>query len=365
MPTTFNVISLGNFASIDPTEGNTQSENAASLVGQTFGGVGNSLVDNIQSFSTGSTGFSGGTANAYDMNNAVSNDTFSINGGPDQVFDGTAVYNATITYIDGTTATISAVIFQDTAGNTYLAPEFSANADQAALEAGAIRSLSLDSLAGNNYSGMSGSREFFDFVTCFTTGALIAIEDGAVPVESLREGDEVMTRDHGMQTIRWIGASTCAALGNFVPVRIMAGSLGCGLPRRDLIVSPQHRMLISSHIARRVVGEQEVLVPAKKLIGLPGIDYADDMIAVTYYHLLLDRHEVIFAEGAPTESLMIGPMAQQNMGKEALAEINALFPDLIPSASCSARLIPEGKQMKALVARHKKNTQPLLQLLTS
>ena len=124
MPTTFNVISLGNFASIDPTEGNIQFENAASLVGQTFGGVGNSLVNDIQSFSTGSTGFGGGNTSAYDMNNSALNEAFSINGGPDQVFDGTAVYNATITYIDGTTATITAVVFQDSAGNTYLSRNF-------------------------------------------------------------------------------------------------------------------------------------------------------------------------------------------------------------------------------------------------
>ena len=362
MPTTFNVISLGNFASIDPTEGNTQSENASSLVGQTFGGVGNALVNDFQKFSTGSTGFGGGNTTAYDMNNSVSNDTFSINGGPDQVFDGTAVYNATITYVDGTTATFTAVVFQDTTGNTYLAPEFSANADQAALEAAAIRSLSLDSLVGNNYSGMTGSRETFNFVTCFTTGALITTRNGVFPVEDLREGDGVVTRDHGVQTIRWIGASTCAALGHFVPVRIAAGALGQGLPHRDLIVSQQHRMLISSHIARRIVGEQEVLMPAKKLIGLPGIDYAEDMITVTYYHMLLDNHEVIFAEGAPTESLMTGPMARHIMGADAIAEINALFPDLIRSASYPARSIPQGQQARMLVARHKKNTQPLLQL---
>jgi len=100
-------------------------------------------------------------------------------------------------------------------------------------------------------------------------------------------------------------------------------------------------MLISSHIARRIVGEQEVLMPAKKLIGLPGVDYA---------------------EGAPTESLMTGPMARQAIGSDGVAEINALFPDLILSASYPARSIPRGQQARALVARHKKNNQPLLQL---
>ena len=113
-------------------------------------------------------------------------------------------------------------------------------------------------------------------------------------------------------------------------------------------------MLISSHIARRIVGEQEVLMPAKKLIGLPGVDYAEDMISVTYFHLLLDNHEVIYAEGAPTVSLMTGPMARQAIGSDGLAAINALFPALILSASYPARSIPRGQQARALVARHKK-----------
>ena len=189
MATTFDVISLGVVADIDTTEGNTTAENASSLVGLTFGGVGNSLVNNIQTMSPGTTGSAGGSATAYDMNNSAANEAFSINGGADQTFDGTSIYNATITYIDGTTATITAVIFQDTAGNAYLAPEFSANADQTALEAGAIRSLTLDSLVGNGYSGLTASREAPSYVTCFTTGARILTLSGERAVEDLQVGD--------------------------------------------------------------------------------------------------------------------------------------------------------------------------------
>ncbi|WP_371225961.1 Hint domain-containing protein [Roseovarius sp. 2305UL8-3] len=361
MPTTFNVISLGNFASIDTVEGNTNAENAASLVGQTFGGVGDSLVNDVQSFSSTGAGFGGGNATAYDQNNNASNDTFSIDGGPAQTFDSSVVYNATITYIDGTTANITAVVFQDTAGNTYLAPEFSANADQTALEAGAIRSLTLNSLSGSNFSGMTGNRQTFNFVTCFTSGAMIATRDGEVKVEQLEVGDQLMTRDHGPQPIRWIGTAKRIAMANHMPVRITAGALGMALPSRDLVVSQQHRMLVSSVIARRIAGAQEVLIPAKKLIGLPGIDYARNMLSVTYYHLLLDRHEVIFAEGAPTESLMTGPMARCAIGCAAVREIRDLFPELLLSASYPARIIPKGHQMRNLIARHAKNTKPLLQ----
>ena len=361
MPTTFNVISLGNFASIDPTEGNTTAENAASLVGLTFGGPGNSLVNNMQSLSSTGSGFGGGNATAYDMNNSASNDQFSLDGGPAQTFDGTSVYNATITYIDGTTATFTAVIFQDTAGNTYMAPEFSANADQAALEAAPIRSLTLDSLVGNSFSGLTGTRETFNFVTCFTTGALITTQSGQVAVEDLVPGDKVMTRDHGFQEIRWVGSTVRMGFGKSQPIRIKAGALGMGMPERDLVVSQQHRMLVSSAIARRVAGAREVLVPAKKLVGLPGIEYADDMITVTYHHILFDRHEVIFAEGAPTESLLTGAMARRAVGSEALAEITDLFPQLLDSASQPARIVPKGGELRELLRRHVKNGQPLLQ----
>ena len=360
MPTTFNVISLGNSASIDTTEGNQTAENASSLVGQTFGGPSDALVNDIVSFSSTGAGFSGGGSTYYDMNNSVSNDTFSIDGGPSQTFDGTSVYNATLTYLDGTTSTISAVVFQDTDGNTYLAPEFSANSDQAALEAGGLRSLTLDSLAGSRYSGMTGSREAFNAVTCFVKGVHIETEHGACPVEDLVVGQLLMTRDHGLQPVRWIGQSTRAAFGRFQPIRISSGALGAGLPRKDLMVSPQHRMLVKSRIAERMTGAEEVLIPAKKLLGCTGVARATDLVVAVYYHVLLDRHEIIFAEGAPTESLLTGPLTQEVIGDDAFAEVAALFPDIARSGRMPARIIPKGHQMRSLVARHAKNVKPFL-----
>jgi len=136
MPTTFNVFYLGNFASIDPTEGNVDAENAAALVGQTIGNAGSPFYNNIQEFSPGTTGFAAGGSTVYDSNNSAANDTFSINGGADQTFDGYAIYNITVTYTDGSTASIAALMFQDTAGNSYLAPTTSTgNPDQDGREA--------------------------------------------------------------------------------------------------------------------------------------------------------------------------------------------------------------------------------------
>ena len=154
MSTTFNVIYLGNFADIDTNEGNSFAENAAALVGQTAGSAGNPLYANVQSLSPGSTGYSDGTSFLYDQDEA---DTFSINGGPDQVFDAVADYEVTITYRDGTTDTDLVEIFQDTNGETYLAPE-TFSSSFSALEAGPIESITIDSLWSNFSGGMDADR---------------------------------------------------------------------------------------------------------------------------------------------------------------------------------------------------------------
>lgn len=165
MPTTFNVFSLGTGPFIDPTEGNDNAENAGALVGSTFGGPVSPLYANIQEFSPGSTGWSSGGTTGYDQNNFNANDTFRLDGGADQTVDGLSVYNATLTYADGTTATITAVVFQDTAGNLYLAPELGAGADQTALEAKAIESLTLNSISSTFSNGLTASREAGNYVT--------------------------------------------------------------------------------------------------------------------------------------------------------------------------------------------------------
>jgi hypothetical protein len=364
MPTTFNVISLGVQALIDTTEGNITAENASALVGLTIGDVSNPLWEQTQSFAPGSTGFAGATAVSYDMDNTAANETFTIDGGADQTFDGASLYNATITYVDGSTAVITAVIFQDTAGNTYLAPEFSANADQAALEAGPIRSLTLDSLFGDTFPGLAGTRETFG-VVCFAQGTLIKTIKGEVPIEDLRQGDRVLTFDCGYQPISWIGGRSLGQTEleqnpKLRPIRIQAGALGPNLPEQDLIVSPQHRILIKSVIAVRMFDTAEVLVPANKLLTLPGIDIEWDVDSVDYFHMLFEHHQIVFSNGSPTESLFTGPEALKAVSAEARAEIEALFPhifypDFVP---VPARLIPEkGKQMKILAQRLAKNNK--------
>ena len=102
-------------------------------------------------------------------------------------------------------------------------------------------------------------------------------------------------------------------------------------------------------------------MPAKKLTGLPGIDWAHDVAEVTYIHFLCDRHEIVFAEGAPTETLLTGPQALRALGAEAVAEIEMLFPEQTIQTPAPARPIPNGQVMRGLLARHQRNEKPVLQ----
>lgn len=364
MPTTFNVIYLGVLADIDTSEGDNVAENAASLVGLTIGSYGDALSGRIQSFSPvgGGRRFDSDFNSYYDQNDSTP-ERFRIDGGDTQDFDATAIYDATITYLDGTTAEITAVLFQDTEGRTYLAPEVADNADQAALEAGPILSLTLNGLTDgtNAYLGLSGDRQSWaEAAPCFVAGTEIATAKGARRVEDLKIGDRIITQDSGMQKIRWIGHTECAARDNLAPIRIARGALGNGLPVRDLLVSPQHRMLLRSRIAERMTGESEVLLAAKKLLGVPGISVVEDMDTVSYHHILFDRHEIIFAEGAPTESLLAGAQALTALDPDLAQEILTLFPELSDHSPTPARAIPLGRVQRQLVARHMKNEKALL-----
>ena len=318
MPTTFNVISLGVLPDMDTSEGDTTAENASALVGMTFGSAGNSLVNDFVTMSS-----VGDPGSYYDMDNNPS-EQFSIDGGPAQTFDGTSIYNATITYIDGTTATFTAVVFQDVNGNTYLAPEFSANADQTVLEAGAIRSITLDSLAGNVYSGMSTSRETWNYVTCFVRGTKIETASGPVAVEHLNTGDLIRTVDNGLQPLRWIGQRAVPAENAFAPILIRKGALG---NTEDLRVSPQHRILLSGWRAEIYLGMPEVLASAKSLINGETI-LRETGGEVEYFHIMFDRHELVYAAGIESESFHPGEMGWNALTDASREEILTLFPEL-------------------------------------
>lgn len=203
-------------------------------------------------------------------------------------------------------------------------------------------------------------------VPCFARGVMIATPTGEVAIEDLREGDLVLTRDHGAQPIRWIGATALDAdrLANnekLRPVRIMAGALGKDQPAQDLLVSPQHRVLVRSRIATKMFGATEVLVAAKQLLQLEGINIATDLVEVEYFHMLFDQHEVVISNGAQTESLYPGPEALKAVGPAAVEEIYALFPELRGmDMPVPARPLLTGRQGRKLAVRHAQHARALL-----
>lgn len=160
-------------------------------------------------------------------------------------------------------------------------------------------------------------------VPCFVAGTMIFTAKGALPVESLQPGDLLLTRDSGMRPVRWVGQITVDGTGRFAPIRFMPDTQG---NTRALLVSPNHRMLMTGWKAEMYFGESEVLVPAKTLVNGDTISVAP-CAQVTYVHILMDHHEVIFAEGAATESLHPGDYLIAG-ASETRAEILALFPEL-------------------------------------
>jgi len=163
-------------------------------------------------------------------------------------------------------------------------------------------------------------------VPCFVAGTLIRTPAGEVPVETLRPGDLVLTQDEGPQPLRWIGQRTVAAEGALAPVQIRAGTFGA---HGALMVSPQHRILIRDALAELLFGEAEVLVAAKDLINGRSVRQVAGG-AVTYVHILFDRHQVVWSEGLATESYLPGPQTASAFDAAVLEEITTLFPALEP-----------------------------------
>lgn len=183
-------------------------------------------------------------------------------------------------------------------------------------------------------------------VVCFTTGTAIRTPRGDILIDDLHVGDLVTTMDNGPQPIRWIGRrhldhAILIAAPNLRPVLIRKGLLGI---ERDLLVSPQHGMLIDrDHLAR-----------AKHLAETPGsnIRIAHGKREVTYIHLMFDAHQIIFAENAPSESFYPGPMAQKMIAPEPLEELRALFPDVVSSQISSGKIEAEyGEQARLFMPR--------------
>lgn len=185
-------------------------------------------------------------------------------------------------------------------------------------------------------------------VACFTEGTLIDVPEGRVPVEALRAGDPVETRDHGAQVLRWVGRTVRAAVGADAPVEIAAGTFGA---HGTLRLSPCHRVLVAGARAELLFGEAEVLVKAKHLVDGRAVRVVEGG-EVAYLHLLFDRHEVVMANGLPCESYFPAASTLGGFDAEVRDEVLRLFPALRQGAGGYgqlARMEVKGREAAVLV----------------
>lgn len=151
-------------------------------------------------------------------------------------------------------------------------------------------------------------------------------------VETLTIGDRILTRDNGIQAITWAGfrpisAESMTAEKSLRPILIRAGSLGHELPERDMLVSPHHRMLLVSEIARAAFGEKEVLVAAKDMTAIDGVD-AVNVPGTTYLHFMFDSHQVVLSDGTWSECFQPNDYSLKGVQQEQRAELINLYPNL-------------------------------------
>jgi len=169
-----------------------------------------------------------------------------------------------------------------------------------------------------------GAVAYSSLVPCFTSGTSIVTAKGHKFVESLHERDMILTRDNGYQPVRWIGRCTKPALGKSTPIHIAKDVLG---NTTELLVSPNHRMLVVEAAADLYFGERELLICAKHLRGMDGINRKNGDF-VTYVHILFDEHQIVISNGAFSESFFPGPTALNTLEDKTCQEVLDLFPEL-------------------------------------
>ncbi|MEQ5869808.1 Hint domain-containing protein [Sagittula sp. NFXS13] len=153
---------------------------------------------------------------------------------------------------------------------------------------------------------------------CFVTGCIIATPGGGRPVETLASGDLVLTTEGRAEPVLWVGTSRISWAEQMSntrkrPIRIGRDALGPGVPERAVMLSPQHRVLVRSRQVKRIVGEEEALVPALALTGLPGVRVMPSLPGLDYVHIACARHTLLLVEGAGVESILPEPLSLQEM----------------------------------------------------
>jgi len=170
-------------------------------------------------------------------------------------------------------------------------------------------------------------------VICFTPGTRLRTETGDIAIEDLGPGDRVLTRDDGPQEVVWTGQRRMSGARLFAmpgerPIRVREGALGVYRPDSDLIVSPDHRVLVTGAVARDLWGEPEVLVCARELVGDRLVTVDHSLRETWYVHVMLERHQVIWANGLEVETFHPGYMGLDHLDRAQRKSLLDIAPDL-------------------------------------
>jgi len=193
-------------------------------------------------------------------------------------------------------------------------------------------------------------------MSCFASGTKITTETGEVAVENLRPGDKVLTRDHGVQPVRWVGLKPMS--GRFLldhphlrPVFVCKGAFGGGLPLADTMMSPNARVPVACDAEGFLGRSSEDMVALKNLVNHRGIQQIDTT-GMVYVHIMLSGHEIIAANGVWVETFKAGDRSLKNIGNAQRLEILEVFPDLAAScARAATRANTSGKAARGLLRR--------------
>ena len=170
-------------------------------------------------------------------------------------------------------------------------------------------------------------------VICFTPGTRILTPEGIKPIRELREGDYVQTKDNGAQQVQWMGQRRMSgarlfAMPNLRPIRIRAGVFGLDEPDEDLLVSPEHRMLVKGRVALDLFNTPEVLVAARDLVDHDKVSVDLTVREITYVHMLLPQHEILFANGVESESFHPANAALSTLDTHDRSRLSGFLPDV-------------------------------------
>ncbi|MEQ6247595.1 Hint domain-containing protein [Sulfitobacter sp. HNIBRBA3233] len=271
--------------------------------------------------------------------------TTTIAGKDVYLFTNTVSVNASIGIVDETGTALQYLSFYDPPVAATNGPLVGQTPTYAGVSSASGQSIQSDD-GGASYYTQSTPNE--GTIPCFAPGMMVDCPGGARPVEALVPGERVLTRDHGMQPVVWTNRrEQFFTHEDFSdrPIAISAGHFGASA---DLIVSPQHRLLLA-----RGEGNQgtEVLVPAKALLGMRGVRQMKGCKKMVWHHFALASHQIVRVNGAWTESLLLGPMVVKGLPRRDRKALRALFPcaDSFPLNGPPARACQTVRQTRELL----------------